>query len=170
MWAAKEWNLVQDAYTWTVDALPVCGANRKIGLMRPSVKMCVWLGPKDCYRNQQAVLRLASEKTSSRQFGDLGERQQRSHRYRNGAMAMAAAERGGTTPFNLLPISNGGGHAGHGEHQASTSRELASYWCRYLLPPEGVLLDCFSGSGTILAAGLEHGARQVIGIERKATK
>jgi len=34
------------------------------------------------------------------------------------------------------------------------------------LPENGVLLDCFSGSGGILASGLDHGA-QVIGIEKE---
>jgi DNA modification methylase len=43
VWAAKEWNLVQDAHWWAVNALPVSGHNRKIGLLRPSVKFCVWL-------------------------------------------------------------------------------------------------------------------------------
>ncbi len=31
----------------------------------------------------------------------------------------------------------------------------------------GVLLDCFGGSGTILAAGLDFGASQMIGIEQQ---
>lgn len=47
VWAAKEWNLVQDAYSWTTDAMPLTCTNREQGLMRQSVKMCVWLGPKD---------------------------------------------------------------------------------------------------------------------------
>jgi ParB family chromosome partitioning protein len=34
-------------------------------------------------------------------------------------------------------------------------------------PPQGVLLDCFCGSGTMLCAGLDFGASQVIGIERQ---
>ena len=43
-WAAREWNLVQDCYWWAVDAMPLGGIRRDQGLMRPSVKMCVWLG------------------------------------------------------------------------------------------------------------------------------
>jgi len=35
------------------------------------------------------------------------------------------------------------------------------------LPQGGVLLDCFAGSGTMLAAGLDFGAKQVIGIEKE---
>src|SRR5262249_1107337 len=37
-WAGREWNLVQDAYWWAVDALPLGGIKREQGLMRPSVK------------------------------------------------------------------------------------------------------------------------------------
>jgi 16S rRNA G966 N2-methylase RsmD len=35
------------------------------------------------------------------------------------------------------------------------------------LPENGVLLDCFAGSGGILASGLDHGASKVIGIEKE---
>ena len=35
------------------------------------------------------------------------------------------------------------------------------------MPPQGVLLDCFCGSGTMLCAGLDFGASRVIGIERQ---
>jgi len=42
---------------------------------------------------------------------------------------------------------------------------LAAWWCRYLLPEGGVLLDPFAGGGTILAAGLDCGASKVVGIE-----
>ena len=60
-WAGREWNLVQDAYWWSYDAMPLSGTNRKQGLMRHSVKMCVWLGPANCYRNQENVLWLPSD-------------------------------------------------------------------------------------------------------------
>ena len=36
------------------------------------------------------------------------------------------------------------------------------------MPPAGVLLDCMAGSGTMLVAGLDHGASKVIGIEKEA--
>lgn len=78
-------------------------------------------------------------------------------------MASAAAERGGTTPFNLLPISNSGAR---GEHPATTSYRLAAWWCQYLLPEDGVLLDPFAGEATILAAVLDYGASKVLGIEK----
>jgi DNA modification methylase len=167
LWAAKEWNLIQDMYSWVVDAMPLTGTNRKQGLMRQSVKMCVWLGPQDCYRNQDRVLCSPSAKTSSRSCSDNAVRLGRNDRnYRVGKMAGAAAERGGTTPFNLLPISNGGQSVPRGDHPATTPYSLAAWWCRYILPEGGVLLDPFAGSGTVLAAGLDSGASQIVGIEK----
>jgi DNA modification methylase len=64
-----------------------------------------------------------------------------------------------------MPISNGG--QPRGDHPATTPRQLAEFWCRYILPQNGVLLDCFAGSGGILAAGLDNGASKVIGIEKE---
>lgn len=52
----RQWNLVQDASWWAVDAMPLGGIKRHRGMMRPSVEMCVWLGPPDCYRKQDNVL------------------------------------------------------------------------------------------------------------------
>jgi hypothetical protein len=164
LWAAKEWNLVQDAYCWTTDAMPLTGTSRTQGLMRQSVKMCIWLGPQDCYRNQDRVLCTPSERTLNRSCSDGALRLGRNDRnYRIGTLSSAAVERGGTTPFNLLPISNSGAR---GDHPASTPYSLAAWWCRYLLPEGGVLLDPFAGGGTILAAGLDCGASKVVGIER----
>lgn len=48
-----------------------------------------------------------------------------------------------------------------------TPYAVAFWWVKYLLPPNGVLLDCFAGSGTMLAAGLDFGASKVIGIEKE---
>ena len=88
--------------------------------------------------------------------------------YRNATIGKSAAdERGGTTPFNLLPIPTGGQPGGAEHHPAATPYELAAWWCRYILPPGGTLLDPFCGSGTMLAAGLDHGASKVIGIDRE---
>lgn len=165
-WAGREWNLVQDVFSWTTDAMPLAGTNRHQGLLRQSVKMCVWLGEPDCFRNQQAVLRTPSSRTSERHASDLAVRPGKAgKRYRGGSVARTAAERGGTTPFNMLPISNGGYR--RGDHPATTAYPLADWWCRYLLPSGGVLLDPFCGSGTILTAGLNAGASEVIGIERE---
>jgi DNA modification methylase len=43
---------------------------------------------------------------------------------------------------------------------------LAEWWCRYILPSGGVLVDPFCGSGTTLLAALNCGASQVIGIDK----
>ena len=168
LWAAKEWNLVQDVYWWSIDAMPLAGTNRKQGLLRQSVKMCVWLGPADCYRNQDAVLWTPSQATSARHRADIALRTGPSGRtFRNSTIAKSADERGGTTPFNLLPISTGGQPGGAEHHPAATPYDVAAWWCRYILPAGGVLLDPFCGSGTMLQAGLDHGASKVIGIDRE---
>jgi DNA modification methylase len=168
LWASKKWNLVQDCYWWSIDALPLAGANRKCGLMRPSVKMCLWLGAPDCYRCQDNVLWTPSQATSAKHRSDIALRTGPSGRtYRNSTISKAADERGGTTPFNLLPIPTGGQPGGCEHHPAVTPYDLAAWWCKYILPPEGVLLDPFSGSGTMLLGGLHHGASRVIGIEKE---
>jgi hypothetical protein len=59
--AGREWNLVQDAYWWSYDALPLSGTKRHQGLLRSSVKMCVWLRASNCYRNRDNVLCLPSD-------------------------------------------------------------------------------------------------------------
>ena len=45
--------------------------------------------------------------------------------------------------------------------------DVAAWWVKYLLPKNGVLLDCFAGSGTMLLAGLDFGASRVIGIDKQ---
>jgi predicted methyltransferase len=166
--AAKSWNLVQDVYHWNIDALPLCGANRKCGLMRPSIKMCIWLGPPDCYRCQDNVLWTPSQATSAKHRSDIALRTGPSGRtYRNSTISKAADERGGTTPHNLIPLPTGGQPAGGEHHPATTPYDLAAWWVKYILPPDGVLLDPFAGSGTMLLAGLNHGASKVIGIEKE---
>jgi hypothetical protein len=166
-WAGREVGLVQDAWWWAVDAMPLGGIKRHQGLMRPSVKMCVWLGPPDCYRNQDKVLMTPSQTNSAIHRSDVFLRIGPSGKTdRNSTIAKAADERGGTTPFNCLPIP-AGGKAGSGhQHPAVTPYDLAVWWCRYILPPGGVLLDPMAGSGTMLLAGLDHGASKVIGIDR----
>ena len=168
VWAAKDWNLVQDVYWWSIDAMPLAGTNRKYGLLRQSVKMCIWLGSPDCYRNQDAVLWTPSQATSARHRADIALRTGPSGRtFRNSTIAKSADERGGTTPFNLLPISTGGQPGGAEHHPAATPYDVAAWWCKYILPPDGVLLDPFCGSGTMLQAGLDCGASRVIGIDRE---
>jgi DNA modification methylase len=81
-------------------------------------------------------------------------------------VAATAIERGGVTPFNILPLAstNPVDHCGH---SASTPYKLAAWWCRYILPPGGVLLDPFVGGGTMLMTGLDCGASKVIGIDKE---
>ena len=167
-WASREWNLIQDAYWWNHGCLPSRSSNRKHGLMRQSMKMCVWLGPPDCYRNQDAVLWLPSDDNFAQSKSDSALRVAPSgQHYRGSRIANTVAERGGSTPFNLLPVAAGGGAAANNSHPASTPYEVAAWWVKYLLPKNGVLLDCFAGSGSMLLAGLDYGASRVIGIEQK---
>lgn len=168
-WAGRAWNLVQDAYWWAIDAMPLAGTARRYGLMRPSVKMCVWLGPPDCYRDQEGMLWTPSEATSARHRADIAMRTGRNGRhYLNSTIALAADERGGTTPFNFLPNSTGGQAGGTEGHPAATPYDVAAWWCRHIFPSGGVLLDPFCGSGTMLTAGLDHGALRAIGIDKEA--
>jgi hypothetical protein len=167
VWAGENWNLVEDAYWWNPTAIPVRGATREHGLMRPSVKMCVWLGSPECYRNQDGVLWTPSDALAAMRREDRACRISPSGRTRRSSTITAAAdERGGTTPFNLIPISPANLHAE--DHPAATPYDVAAWWCRYILPPGGVLLDPFVGSGTMLLAGLDQGASRVIGIDKKS--
>jgi len=168
VWAGREWNLVQDCYWWAVDLLPLGGIRREQGLMRPSVKMCVWLGSPDCYRKQDNVLWSPSQELSAKHRSDIALRTGPNGKtYRNSTLARAADERGGMTPFNCLPIPVGGNGVGH-EHPAVTPYDVAAWWCRYILPPGGTLLDPMSGSGPMLLAGLDQGASKVLGIDKVA--
>ena len=125
-WAGREMGLIQDVFWWAIDALPLAGTNRKQGLLRQSVKMCVWLGPPDCYRNQDAVLWTPSDSLAAKRREDMARRISPSGRtYRNSTMTAASDQRGGTTPFNLLPLSNGGQSGSGCGHPAATPYELA---------------------------------------------
>jgi DNA modification methylase len=166
LWAAREWNLVQDAYWWAIDTLPAAGTNRRQGLLRHSVKLCLWLGAPDCFRNQDAVLWEPSDGHAARKWSDRALKNRPSgHNVRDGRTVETSMERGGTTPFNLLPIPNVDTR-GAEDHPATTPYDLAAWWCQYLLPPDGVLCDPFCGSGTMLQAGLDCGASRVIGIDK----
>jgi DNA modification methylase len=167
LWAAEEWNLVQDAYWWATNTLPTHAASRKVGLMRQGVKWCVWLGSPDCYRKQDAVLWDVSDATAALRWEDRClQRRPGGQSLRAGRTAEASLERGGSTPFNLLPIAAANPVEHHG-HPATTPIAVTEWWCRYILPPGGTLLDPFVGSGTTLAAGLDNGASKVIGIDRE---
>ena len=168
IWAAREWNLIQDVYWWSYDALPLSGTKRHQGLLRSSVKTCIWLGPADCYRNQDNVLWLPADRNFAEDRDDRASRKGPSGRsYNRADMTTCVEERGGSTPFNLLPVAAGGTSADDNSHPSKTPYDVAAWWVKYLLPQNGVLLDCFAGSGTMLAAGLDFGASQVIGIEQE---
>jgi len=167
---AKFWNYVQDAYWCNTAALPNVHCQRKHGLMRPSVKYCLWFGDENCYRNQGDVLWEPCEGMKNL------ERRVRGRNWRPSGYSVddvrlgeLSAERGGSTPYNLLPFPNTGGRdrSGNLGHGAGTPVEVASWWVRYLCPPNGTVLDPFMGVASIGLAVAESGkGRSYIGIER----
>ncbi|MHB8956579.1 MAG: DNA-methyltransferase, partial [Pirellulaceae bacterium] len=163
MW--DDWGLVQDVYWFSPNALPCGGTQRNIGLLRTSIKWCVWLGRSDCYRNQEAVLKPPAAGTISG-YCTANRKQVHSsgHRLNLDGFDKALTERGGVTPPNLLTVPIGGPNPQG--HPAVTPYRLAEWWCQYVLPPGGVLVDPFCGSGTTLLAALNCGASQVIGIDK----
>jgi hypothetical protein len=166
-WVGKDWGVVQDCYWWNYSALPVAGAPAH-GLLRPSVKYCVWIGPATCFRDQCSVLwepnwdRVAAHahRRLSRSTGPSGQET----RYQK--IATATSRRGGSTPFNLLPIPNANSNACQADrvHGGKTPDFLIDWWLRYLCPPGGMVLDPFNGSGTVTLAALRQG-KPSIGIE-----
>lgn len=166
-WTTREWGMVQDAWWWNTTALPVVHCQRKHGLMRPSAKACVWLGPPDCYRNQNGVL---WEESDGNRAKRLTARAGRVNRPSGNSVDDAKARevnRGGVTPFNVLPIGGAAGESSSGAHGhgAGTPQPLADWWTRYISPPGGVVCDPFVGAGTMGLAAIARG-RSFIGIER----
>jgi len=78
------------------------------------------------------------------------------------------AERGGVTPYNLLPFANANSttSAGAHGHGAGTPIRLADWWTRYMVSPGGTVLDPFFGSGTMGIAALQNGCN-IIGIDKE---
>jgi len=167
-WACKEWNMVQDAWWWNFTTPPNVHAHRDIGLMRPSLKACVWLGPANCYRNQDAVLWSESLSNAAKRGGDRALQYRPSgYSIRTGRIADTTGERGGSTPFNLLPIANAdsSGSSGASGHGAGTPDAVADWWMRYLVPAGGKVLDPFCGAGSTGKAAVGLGLN-FIGIEQ----
>jgi hypothetical protein len=169
-WTCREWNMVQDAWWWNTAAQPTVHTRRDRGLMRPSVKACVWLGDPDCFRDQAAVLWSQSEANAAVSREDRALRRRPSGcTSRPGRQSGVADERGGVTPFNIIPIANtasvrGSGAEGHG---AGTPYNLAAWWIRYICPPGGVVLDPFGGAGTMAEVARDQGRRCIL-IEKDA--
>ena len=169
-WAARYWNQVQDVYWWNYVMPPTAHCQRKYGLMRPSMKLCVWLGDPECYRDQDAVLWEESDHAKAqtqaaragrfkapRGVGPSG------HSRDKLRVGEAAVERGGVTPFNVIPMCNSDPKSRI--HGATTPRDLAEWWARYITKPGDTVLDPFSGTGTIPRVAAELG-REAIGIEK----
>ena len=167
-WVGKEWGIVQDVWWWNSAKLPEAHSIQG-RLMRPSVKACVWVGPSDCYRNQDLCLwepnwerlRSAAADRFGRKSLPSGQGVDRKK------CAEATMRRGGSTPFNLLPIpnANSSSSAGSHGHGAGTPALLADWWLRFICPPAGTVLDPFIGSGTVALEAVKQG-KQAIGIER----
>lgn len=164
--------MVQDAYWWNHATQPTHNCNRENGLMRPSLKPCVWIGPDDCYRDQDAVLWAESAsstamRTSERAMRNELERRPSGHAMRAGRCLDASVERGGVTPFNVLPIANTNSteSAGASDHGAGTPYDLAAWWVRYLCPKGGIVCDPNGGTFTMGLAAVRQG-RRFIGCEK----
>lgn len=169
-WVCKDWNMVQDAWWWNTTAMPTVHTKREIGLMRPSLKACVWAGASDCYRNQgvslwaEAARTQSNNRAKSKRLG--GERQvdTSGHSVKIDMIANTSIERGGVTPFNVFPTGTNSGNGNHG-HGAGTPMKLVTWWTRYICPPGGTVCDPFTGSGTMGLAALAYGC-SFVGIER----
>jgi DNA modification methylase len=170
-WIGREWGVVQDAWWWNTAAVPEAHAIQG-QLMRPSLKACVWTGPPDCYRNQNAVLWKESDDNAADRISRRAGREERSsgHGVDRARAARSAVHRGGVTPFNVFPTTHGNGgassYAGSHGHGARTPLILCDWWCRYLVPPGGAVLDPFAGSGTTGVAALRRGCT-FVGIEKE---
>jgi len=162
--------MVQDAWWWNFTQAPTVHCQRERGLMRPSMKPCVWIGPDDCYRSQGDVLWSASDAARAVDIEDRAMRINPSGSHnRPGRACATAAERGGVTPFNVLPIANTNSveSAGASGHGAGTPYDIAAWWVRYLCPKGGVVADPCGGTMTMGLAAVRQG-RRFLGCERMA--
>ena len=162
--------MVQDAWWFNPAAMPTIHCNRDRGLMRPSVKPGVWVGPVDCFRAQDDVLIPLSERSASTRERDRMEL--RNHpsgaHVRTGRAVQTAEARGGATPFNLLAVANTNSaeSAGVSGHGAGTPYDLAAWWVRYLCPKGGVVADPCGGTFTMGLAAVRQG-RRFLGCEKE---
>lgn len=164
---SKEWNMIQDVWWMNISAMPTVHCSREYQLMRPSVKACVWLGDPKCYKNQEAILWTSVYADKNNDLEDRALKKYPSgSSMRRGRCIQTSLERGGSTPFNFFPISAGSIKKKGSKHGAATPIALCEQLVKYITPPNGIVLDPFSGSGTVGLAALKHGFRY-IGIEKK---
>lgn len=167
---SREWGMVQDAYWWNFATPPTVHCHETNGLMRPSMKACVWLGASDCYRDQGAALLPIAEATLTDKRIDRHELgySPSGLSMRHGRSLTRCREREGSTPFNVIVCSNSdcSGGAGSMGHGAGTPTPLVNWWLRYITPDKGITLDPFVGSGTMLEAAKGQ-FLHAIGIEKE---
>jgi DNA modification methylase len=171
-WVGKEWGVVQDVWWHNPVTLPSGGATHG-HLLRGSVKVCLWSGAEDCWRDQRAVLCEPAPRTKSllRKYNGVkrsGTLELPSgHRVDEARVGQTVSARGGSTPYNLLTFTHGSGQksAGARGHPAGTPLALCSWWLRYLCPPGGAVLDPFAGTSTVGVAALQQD-KSYVGIER----
>lgn len=167
-WACREWNVIQDVYWWNHTTPPVACANLGM-LLRPSMKNCVWLGPPDCDRYQDAVLWTESDSAKAQRLSNRCGRVKTPSGFTYDPQKINAAfeRRGGVTPFNVLPIPTGNprGPAGILKHPAATPPVLCRWWIDYLTKPGDTVLDPFAGGATVGEEAIRSG-RHFIGFER----
>ena len=168
-WVCREWNMVQDVWWWNINALPEAHAIQG-KLTRPSAKANVWCGEPNCHRNQDAVLWSEEDSTLAwrKSVKALVDYKNPSGQHRDtSAMVRSLESKNGVTPFNVIPLSNGGSQSTSGAygHGAGTPLKLADWWTRYIVPSGGVVLDPFAGAGTMGVAAINNGA-SFIGIEK----
>lgn len=168
-WVGRQWGIVQDAWWWNVTTIPTVHCSSDFGLMRPSLKACVWVGPADCYRCQEAILWSQGRISRAAALTDRAlQKTVGGMTRRDGRLYATALERGGSTPFNVLPWgANGRNEEKNGNHGAGTPLEVCHWWVKYLCPPGGTVLDPFAGVSTVGLAALKFGCR-FIGIEAQA--
>lgn len=168
-WGAREVGIVQDVWWWNYGAMPMGASRRSRGLLRGSLKACVWLGPPNCYRDQDAVLwepsdsvkALSREKRAFPTYSDPDGREIDKQK-----IMAASVERGGVTPFNVIPLANTDSRSSGGSlgHPAATPNKLAAWWVRYITKPGELVIDPFGGSGTVALEAHKLG-RSAVSVE-----
>lgn len=77
-----------------------------------------------------------------------------------------------SNPGNVISLTVGNGHLGWDgahENEAPFPQKLANFFVRSFCPPGGLVLDCFSGSGTTVSAAVAAG-RNGIGVDLRPSQ